>query len=233
MNIPNPNREDDELFSFARRELNSAVIGDVLDVMGYRQQFLPPRIQPLDENFVLCGRAMPVLVADDSGGEGPNRKSDLLNRPFGLMLRALDDLQSNEVYVCTGASHSYALWGELMSTCAKNRGAAGAVLDGWSRDTKGILALNFPCFSHGRYAQDQRSRGKVVDFRCRIQIGAVVIRVGDVLFGDLEGVVVIPREIEVDAFRKAHEKARGERRVFQAIQGGMGAQQAWDEFGIL
>jgi regulator of RNase E activity RraA len=149
------------------------------------------------------------------------------------MLQALDDLRADEVYICTGASPTYALWGELMSTCAKNRGAAGAVMNGWSRDTRGILGLNFPCFSYGRYAQDQRPRGKVIDFRCRIQIGAVEIRPGDVVFGDLDGVVVVPREIEAEVFRRSWEKACGEKQVFQAIKGGMGAQAAWDKFGIL
>lgn len=226
-------RSDDELFSFARRELNSAVIGDVLDFMGRTHQFLPPQIQPLRNDFVVCGRAMPVLEADDDGGEGPGRANDSLNRPFGLMLRALDDLKKDEVYVCTGASPTYALWGELMSTCALNRGTAGAVMNGWSRDTRGILGLNFPCFSFGRYAQDQRPRGKVIDFRCRVEIGAVEIRPGDVIFGDLDGVVVVPRAIEEEVFRRAGEKASGEKRVFNAIKGGMGAQEAWDSFGIL
>jgi regulator of RNase E activity RraA len=233
--MPDPQRtwaSDAERFAFARRELCSAVIGDVLDLHGCRHQFLPPQIQPLREDFVVCGRAMTVLEADDDGGEGPGRPNELLNQPFGLMLRALDDLQSDEIYVCTGASPTYALWGELMSTCARNRGAAGAVVNGWSRDTRGILALGFPCFSFGRYAQDQRPRGKVIDFRCRIQIGAVQIRPGDTLFGDLEGVVVIPREIEGDVFAQALEKSRGEKRVFAAIRDGMSAQQAWNAHGI-
>ncbi|MGH7944927.1 MAG: RraA family protein [Opitutaceae bacterium] len=224
---------DAELFALARRALFSAVIGDILDARGRRNQFLPPQIQPLRSDFVVCGRAMPVLEADDDGGEGPSRKIDILNRPFGLMLQALDDLAPGEVYICTGASPTYALWGELMSTCARNRGAAGAVVNGWSRDTNGILALGFPCFSFGRYAQDQRPRGKVIDFRCRIQIGAVEIRPGDLIFGDLDGVVVIPKEIEADIIRGAWEKAHGEKRVFNAIKAGMGAQEAWDKFGIL
>lgn len=228
-----PWTSDAELLAFARRELCSAVIGDILDLHGCRHQFLPPQIQPLREDLIVCGRAMPVLEADDAGGEGPGRSNELLNRPFGLMLRALDDLHPDEVYVCTGSSPTYALWGELMSACARNRGAAGAVVDGWSRDTRGILAMNFPCFSFGRFAQDQRPRGKVIDFRCRIRIGDVEIRPGDVIFGDLEGVVVIPREIEGEVFVQARDKAQGEKRVFAAIKGGMGAQQAWDTYGIL
>jgi len=224
---------DQELFAQARQHLYSAVIGDILDLLGRTHQFLPPQIQPLRQDFVVCGRAMPVLEADDTGGEGPDRTNDLLNRPFGLMLRALDDLQTDEVYICTGSSPNYALWGELMSQCARNRGAAGAVLDGWSRDTRGILALDFPCFSHGRYAQDQRPRGKVMDFRCRIKMGAVEIRPGDAIFGDLDGVVVVPRELEAEVFRRAWEKAFGEKQVFNAIKGGMGAQDAWNKFGLL
>lgn len=229
----NPWKTDSELFAMASKELYSAVIGDILDLMGRTHQFLPPQIQPLRSDMVVCGRAMPVLEADDSGGEGPGRAGELLNRPFGLMLRALDDLKTDEVYVCSGASPDYALWGELMSTCARNRGAAGAVVDGYSRDTRGILAQNFPCFSHGRYAQDQRPRGKVIDFRCTIQIGSVRITPGDIVFGDLDGVCIIPREIEQEVIQSAWEKAHGEKRVMTAIKGGMGAQQAWDTYGIL
>jgi regulator of RNase E activity RraA len=225
--------DDDGLFALCRKGLFSAVIGDAMDVLGRTHQFLPPRIQPLRDDMVLVGRAMPVLEADDHGGEGPGRVNDLFNQPFGLMLRALDDLARNEIYVCSGASPDYALWGELMTTCAINRGAAGAVVDGYSRDTKGILGLGFPVFSHGRYAQDQRPRGKVIDFRCAIRIGTVTVHPGDILFGDIDGVCVIPRDIEKDVIEAAWAKAYGEKRVFEAIKGGMGAQAAWDKFGIL
>jgi len=224
---------DDELFERCRKELFSAVLGDVMDIMGYTHQFLPPQIQPLRDDMVIAGRAMPVLEADDDGGEGPGRANEMLNQPFGLMLRALDELQKNEVYVCTGSSPDYALWGELMSTCAMNRGAVGAVVDGYSRDTRGILNLNFPTFSHGRYAQDQRPRGKVIDLRCTIKMGAVQIAPGDIVFGDLDGVCVIPKAIEKEVIEAAWEKAHGEKQVFEAIKGGMGAQASWDRFGIM
>lgn len=226
-------KSDEALFALMREGLYSAVIGDILDLGGMTHQFLPPKIQPLRDDMVVAGRAMPVLEADDTGGEGPKRKSEVLNQPFGIMLDALDDLQHGEVYICTGASPSYALWGELMSTCAMNRGAVGAVVDGYSRDTRGILALNFPTFSYGRYAQDQRPRGKVVDFRCTIEMAGVRIRPGDLIFGDLDGVCVVPREVEGDVIRQAWEKAHGEKRVFEAIKAGMGAREAWDTFGIL
>ena len=224
---------DTELFATARAELYTAVVGDIMDELGYRRQFLPPQVQPLRDNMVVIGRAMPVLEMDDVGGEGPGRNSPVVNRPFGLMLTALDDLQGGEVYVCSGSSPSYALWGELMSMAATNRGATGAVVNGYSRDTRGILAQNFPCFSWGRYSQDQRPRGKVVDFRCTIEFGHVTVRPGDIVFGDLDGVCIVPKEIEEEVFTRALEKSRGERRVFEAIKGGMKAQESWDKFGIM
>lgn len=233
MTAANPWKQDDELIPWMRRELYTAVVGDIMDLMGFRHQFLPPQLQPLRDDMIVVGRAMPVLEADDTGGEGPGRVNELLNRPFGLMLRALDDLRKNEVYICTGSSPTYALWGELMSTCAINQGATGAVVNGYSRDTRGILSLNFPTFSYGRYAQDQRPRGKVIDFRCSIELGGVTVAPGDLVFGDLDGVCIVPRAIEEEVLRKAWEKAHGEKRVFNAIKGGMKAQTAWDTYGIL
>ncbi|MEI8312055.1 MAG: RraA family protein [Verrucomicrobiota bacterium] len=224
---------DQELFALAKTELYTAVVGDIMDILGHKRQFLPPSIQPLRDDMVVIGRAMPVLEMDDEGGEGPGRKSSVLNRPFGLMLSALDDLNPGEVYVCSGSSPSYALWGELMSMAASNRGCSGAVVNGYSRDTRGILAQNFPCFSMGRYSQDQRPRGKVVDFRCTIKFGDVAVRPGDIVFGDMDGVCAVPKEIETEVFTQALEKARGEKRVFEAIKGGMKAQESWDKFGIM
>ena len=226
-------KSDEELFALSRSELYTAVVGDIMDILGHKRQFLPPSIQPLRDDMVVIGRAMPVLEMDDEGGEGPGRQSAVVNRPFGLMLPALDDLKPGEVYVCSGSSPAYALWGELMSMAATNRGAVGAVVNGYSRDTKGILAQNFACFSMGRYSQDQRPRGKVVDFRCTIKFGDVTVRPGDIVFGDLDGVCVVPKEIETEVFTQAFGKARGEKRVFEAIKGGMKAQESWDKFGIM
>ena len=176
---------------------------------------------------------MTVLEADvlDHGKEcGQN---PLLKRSFGLMLEALDDLKENEVYVCSGSSPAYALWGELMSARAMQCKAAGAVVNGYSRDTKGILALDFPCFSYGPYAQDQAPRGKVIDYRVPIEMDGVRINDGDILVGDIDGVCVVPRSIEEEVFTRALEKARGERMVLKKIQEGMKARDAFDQFGIM
>ncbi len=149
------------------------------------------------------------------------------------MLQALDDLRPDEVYVCTGASPEYALWGELMSTRAITLGAAGAVVDGYSRDTRGILQLGFPTFSYGGYAQDQGLRGKVIDFRVPLEINGVRPEPGDLLFGDLDGVCIIPRAAEEEVVRKALEKAREESVLERALREGMSATEAFDRYGIM
>jgi len=226
-------QSDDELFQLARRELFTAVVGDVMDKLGLRRQFLSPRIQPLRDDMILLGRAMPVLEADVHAENIADSANPLMKKSFGLMLEALDDLKPREIYVCTGSSPTYALWGELMSTRAIQLGAAGAVVDGYSRDTRGILALNFPTFSYGRYAQDQGPRGKVIDYRCPIEINGARIDPGDILFGDLDGVCVIPRRAEKDVFTAALEKSRGEKRVAKAIKEGMSAVEAFEKFGIM
>jgi regulator of RNase E activity RraA len=224
-------KNDDELFDIVRNELYTAVVGDVMDKLGLLHQFLSPKIQPLRDDMFVVGRAMTILEADvvsDSSSNNP-----VLNRPFGLMLEALDDLKKNEVYVCTGSSPSYALWGELMATRAQILGAAGAVVDGYSRDTKGILELNFPSFSYGRYAQDQAPRGKVIDFRVPIEMNGVRINPGDIIIGDIDGVCVVPKEFEEEVFRLAIEKARGEKMVQKKIQEGMSTVEAFAKFGIM
>ena len=224
-------KNDDALFDIVRNELYTAVVGDVMDKLGLLNQFLPPQIQPLQDDMFIIGRAMTVLEADvvsDSSSNNP-----VLNKPFGLMLEALDDLKKNEVYICTGSSPSYALWGELMATRAQILGAAGAVVDGYSRDTRGILELKFPSFSYGRYAQDQAPRGKVIDFRVPIEIKGVRINSGDIIIGDIDGVCVVPRAVEEQVFRLSIEKARGEKMVQKKILEGMSTREAFDKYGIM
>lgn len=227
---------DGELFSIAKEELFTAVVGDIMDKMGYYHQFLPPNIRPLDDNMVLIGRAMTVLEADCFQELNPNHieeSNGVMNKPFGLMLEALDDIKKDEVYICTGSSPHYALWGEIMSTRVKYLGSTGAVVNGYSRDTKGILELGFPCFSYGPYAQDQAPRGRVIDFRCPIEIEGVRINDGDIIFGDIDGVCIIPGEIEDDVFNGALKKARGEKITQDAIGKGMSAVEAWKKYGIM
>jgi regulator of RNase E activity RraA len=153
-------------FELIRRELYTAVVGDVMDSIGFRHQFLPPQIKPLRNDMIIVGRSMPVLEADVFAEAHDAASNSVMSRPFGLMLQALDDLRPDEVYVCTGASPEYALWGELMSTRAITLGAAGAVVDGYSRDTRGILQLGFPTFFLRRIRARSRPSGKGNRFPC-------------------------------------------------------------------
>lgn len=226
-------RDDTETFRLLREELFTAVVGDVLDTMGLRRQFLPAGIAPLAPETRLAGRAMPVLEADVADEGLPEARGPLARKPFGLMLEALDDLRQGEVYVASGSSLRYALWGGLMSTRAMHLGAAGAVLNGYLRDAGEIERLGFPAFSRGVYAQDQGVRGKVMDFRCALDIDGVRVAPGDLIFGDREGVLVIPRAAEAEAIDRALEKARTENKVAEAIRAGMSARQAMDTFGVM
>jgi len=212
-----------ELFQHMQETLYSPVIGDVLDAMGYAHQFLPPDIRPLLPEMKIVGRACTVLECDVFG---PQKK------PFGLLTETLDQLKENEIYIATGA-HNSALWGELLTATARMRGAAGAVIDGWHRDTPQVLSQHWPVFSRGSWAQDSSIRTCVMDFRCTVEIGQVIIHDGDIVFGDMDGVLVIPMNISDEVIHRALKKAAGEKMVRKAIESGMTATDAFAKFGIL
>jgi len=226
-------KSDEELFAIAKTELFTALVGDIMDKLGFYHQFLPQNLKPIESKMIVIGRAMPVLEADVFAEQTDSSSNPIMDKPFGLMFKALDQLSKNEVYVCTGGSYNYALWGGLMSTRAMKVGAAGAVVNGYSRDTNEILSLDYPVFSTGTYAQDQGPRGKVIDYRISIEIGGIIIRPGDIIFGDRDGVIIVPQKIEKDVFKKALEKARGEKLVKKALEKGMTAVDAYRKYGIM
>ena len=226
-------KDDEELFALMRTRLFPAVIGDILDTMGLLRQFISPNIRPLRSDMVVCGRAMPVLEANCFAASEPAGQLPLSRQPFGLLFQALDDLKAGEVYVATGCAPQFALWGGLMTTRALVLKAAGAVLDGYSRDTPEVLQMGLPVFSYGGYAQDQGPRGKVVDYRVAVEINGVRIAPGDIVFGDLDGVLVIPRQAEEEAIRRALEKASTENKVRDAIRNGMSTVEAFRTFGVM
>lgn len=224
---------DDELFTLVKKELFTCVVGDVMDKMRLQHQFLPPQIRPLRPDMIVIGRAMPVLSVNVFEEKVTSTANKLMEKPFGLMLEALDDLHPYEIYVNTGSAPRNALWGELMSIRARKLGSGGAVLDGYVRDTKAILKLGFPVFSYGSYGQDSAPRYKVVDYRVPIEVGDVRLRPGDFLFGDIDGVCVIPVDAATEAFTKALEKARGEKLVRKALEAGSSAVAAFKKHGIM
>lgn len=217
-------QNDSELFALVKEKLYTPVVGDILDELGRTHQFLPQKIRPLKDDMIVIGRAMPVLMIDVFG---PQKK------PFGLLTEALDQIEENEVYIATGGTQRCAYWGELLTATARTRKGVGAVVDGWHRDTPQVLAQNWPVFSHGCYAQDSSVRTQVVDFRCNIEIGEILVRPGDIVFGDIDGVLIVPQELETEVFERALEKAAGEKVVRKAIEEGMSATAAFAKFGIL
>jgi len=204
--------------------LYTPVIGDVLDLLGYRHQFLPSGIRPLDPTMVVAGRAMPVLIADIFGEQ---------KNPFGKMTQALDQLQAGEIYLARSSRLECSAWGEILTATARMRGAVGAVIDGFHRDTPQILDQHWPVFSRGSYAQDAQVRTAVLDYRIPIEIDGVAITPGDLIVGDVDGVLVIPQEVEDEVLERALEKANGENLVRKAIENGMSSTEAFAHFGIL
>ena len=217
-------RPDLELFDLIKTRLYTPVVGDILDRIGFSHQFLPQPIQPLLPEMKLAGRAMPVLMIDVYGPQ---------KRPFGKLTEALDQLETGDIYLASGGEMRCAYWGEILTATARMRGAAGAVINGFHRDTPRVLEQNWPVFSRGRFAQDSGVRTQVVDYRCPIEIGQVHVQPGDLVFGDLDGVVIVPRSVEEEVINEALKKAAGENLVRKEIESGMTSTGAFEKYGIL
>jgi regulator of RNase E activity RraA len=205
--------------------LSSAVLADVLDGLGHRTSALPPSIRPLRPGWKICGRAatlstIPVAAEPAS--------------PYAVELECVDALRPGEVLVATtNGDHGSALWGELLSTAARARGAVGAVIDGLTRDAARILAMDFPVFAAGFSPLDSKGRLDGVSHGRPIRVGACVVRPGDWVFGDVDGVVVVPAELAGAAFARALEKVTGENRVREELARGRGVREVFAEYGIL
>lgn len=202
--------------------LYSAVLSDIIDELGKKNQMLPPEIRPLKSDMVVMGYAYPVLIEDSKD-----------TTHYGKLFSALDSLPRDHVYVATGPKRPYALWGELMSTRAKVVGAQGAVIDGYVRDSKKIMELEFPVFCKGTYAKDQKGRGVVVEYNIPIEIGGVSIHPGDLLFGDIDGVVVIPKELVSEVIHRALEKIETEKSMKIKILKGVSTGELFRKFGFV
>jgi regulator of RNase E activity RraA len=204
--------------------LRSAVVGDVLDALGRVDQFLPAALVPLNPGAVLVGRAMPVLTADVFVEP---------KHPFGRLTEALDQMEPGEIYLVRGGRTPCAAWGEIMTTAAQARGAVGAIVDGFHRDTVQVRAMGWPVFSRGAYGRDARVRATVIDYRVPVRIGSVLVDPGELIVADDDGVVVIPADVEAEVLEAAAQKARDEGAVRSAIAGGMASSDAFAAFGVL
>lgn len=205
--------------------LFSAVLCDVLDGMGYWNQAMSYQIQPLQDNMTIFGRAFTVLAVD------VHRKPA---EPYKLEIEAVDKLTPGDVMVAsTNGSTTSCFWGELLSISAQFKGASGVVVDGLARDAAGIIRLGFPVFAKGRTPADSLGRIDVIDYQVPIKCGGVLVNPGDYIFGDMDGVCVIPREIVKTVFEKAEEKVNSERDAKKMLESGMTVTEMWKKLGIL
>lgn len=209
-------------------ELYAAVLSDVLDELGLRRQAMKPFVRPLDETLVLMGRVRTGrFVLDDEIREGEN--------PYELEMALLDDLQPGDVPVlaCDGPTDVIAPWGELLTTACIARGAAGCVTDGLVRDVRQIRALRFPVFHGGIGPLDTKGRARMVERDGEVVCAGVTVRTGDIVFGDVDGVVVLPYEQAVEVVERARAKIAREDGSREALSQGRLLREVYAEFGVL
>jgi regulator of RNase E activity RraA len=205
--------------------LTSAVLADVLDALGHRTSALPPAVRPLRETWKIFGPAATLRAV--------HVDSEPLH-PYAIEMECIDRLRPGEVLVAsTDDDRGSALWGELLSTAARARGAVGVVTDGATRDATRILAMDFPVFAAGFCPLDSKGRLDGIAHGEPITIGTCVIRPGDWVMGDIDGVVVVPQRLSAEAFARALQKVTGENRVRDELARGRGLREVFAEYRIL
>jgi regulator of RNase E activity RraA len=209
-------------------ELYSAVLSDVMDELGLMEQAMRPFVRPTDESCVLMGRVRTGLFADVYAvQEGAN--------PYKYEIELLDDLKPGDVPVlaCGGPTHRIAPWGELLTTAAIARGGLGCVTDGLIRDVRLIKRLGFPVFHGGIGPLESRGRARMIERDTPVVCAGVKVRTGDIVFGDIDGVVVIPHERAVETIERAQRKIISENHSREKLQQGRLLGEVYAEFGVL
>jgi len=218
-------KDETAFFQRIERELYVPVISDALDSIGYRTFAMSHRIRPLREDFVFAGRARTVSWMDVYTPD-PN--------PYALEIEFMDKLQKGDVVVTsTDTALRNAPWGELMSTAAKVRGARAAVLDSCVRDVKKIYALNFPVFAAAISPLDSNGRGRVAAYDVPIECGGVLVNSGDLIVGDYDGIVVVPKKVEQQVIGLAFDKVSKENITRNELLQGKLLKEVYDKYGVL
>ncbi|HQX60957.1 MAG TPA: RraA family protein [Burkholderiaceae bacterium] len=208
--------------------LSSSVLSDVMDSLGLVRRAMRPFVRPLDDSLVMAGRARTGLYM-------PAYSLREAENPYEVEIALVDDLRPNDVVVlaCNGPTERIAPWGELLSTAARARKAAGCVTDGLVRDVKQTRAMGFPVFHGGIGPLDTKGRARMVDGDVTVECAGVEIRPGDIVFGDVDGVVVIPQTHELEVIDKAIAKVTGENNTRDALRKGESLADVFKRFGIL
>lgn len=208
-----------------RESLYSAVVCDALDGLGYRNQSPRAPLPPMTTDAVLVGRCRTTLWVS---------MYHVDPAPYELELKAVDACEPDDVLIAAagGSMHS-GIWGELLSTAARNSGCVGAIIDGAVRDVAKMRAMQFPVFARGRCVYDSQNRQRVVDIDVEVEIDGVRFAPGDLVIADEDGVVVVPQEIEAEAVAAAWKKVHDENITRDAIKEGMKATEAYRKYGVL
>jgi regulator of RNase E activity RraA len=217
-------------FDFAnlREVLYTSVLSDVLDDHSYTCQAMRSFIRPLDETKVLFGQARTGLYAvvyDAPEGENP----------YDIEIALVDDLKPNDVsvFACNGPTDRIAPWGELLTTASMARGAVGCITDGLVRDVRQIRELGFPVFHGGIGPLDSKGRGKMIARDIPIKCAGVAVNSGDFIFGDVDGVVVIPRGIATQIIKAALIKIESENKTRDELKRGFLLAEVYEKYGVL
>jgi 4-hydroxy-4-methyl-2-oxoglutarate aldolase len=218
---------DDALFDMMAEKLYVAVISDILDAMGFRNQVLQPGVVPAqpDPSQVLVGRAATVLV-------GP--QYEVVDQPYINQIAAIDALNPGDVVVSgVGGMTNVAVWGELFSNAARARGARGFLTDGCHRDTRMVLDLGFPVFSRGPRPVDISGRGTVISIGRPVEVAGVIVFTGDVVFAEVDGVVIIPQDVAEETVTRAFEKVAKEDGAREDLRQGRLLSEVWSKYRVL
>lgn len=212
-------------FAAIRQALYTAVVADVLDALGLRRQAFNCPLIPQSGQGLLVGRAKTTLWEEVDGIDP---------KPYELELVAVDQCRPDEVLVAAAnGSTKSGIWGELLSTAARNAGCAGAIIDGAVRDVAKMREMGFHVFARATCPLDSMHRQRVSAVDVEVEIGGVAIAPGDLVFADLDGVVVVPRRVEAEALAKAWEKVTAENRVRDEIRAGSKAGEVFRKYGVL
>ena len=207
------------------KRLYTGAISDILDKNGYRHQVLPFYITPFTKADRIAGPAFT--------GQG-YPCADIAHNDTETRLRMLDSITPGTVSVwACGGSMDCAHWGEIMSTAARQRGCHGAVIDGGVRDVDFVNAMNYPVFARFKSSASSVGRWDIREYQVTIRIGEVVIHPGDFVFGDTDGVVIVPNAMTLDVLEAAEDVYRREGHMREDLRRGVSVKDAYEKYGAL
>jgi len=205
------------------QKLYLPAITDVLDKWGYFNQWLGKNIKPLYPKMKVVGEAFTVKWVSD-----PNRE----NEDKTLDTKMLDSLSANKVVVVDcGKDDRSGHWGVLATITAKHKGVTGIVVAGAVRDTGHILEQGLPVFAEYTSPLEAFGRSKIIAIEIPIDIHGVTVNPGDIIFGDIDGVVCIPRKIAMEVLEKAEHLIINEAKIRQELIAGVSATEVRDKYG--